>query len=256
MRDARRTVLAVLGAATWWLASCRDIPAPDNGILSISGILLPSPGLVAGDTMRDSTGLAAPLRLIAFAASGQPIDPQPVPVFVALDTGALVSGQWLIGSREGSSVRIVGGVGSLQSQVAIVKVTLSPDTIAAADSTQHTKTYTLVAGDTVVNSAELATRVVHRGTTDSGVEAVIVRYTIARAPPGNGMGPTVVLVSGNASSARDTTDAGGRASRVARLRLATLTSAAPETTAVSATASYRGRALGTVQFIVIFKTTP
>lgn len=259
MREIRGGTLGIaLGAVAWWLVSCRDIPAPEGGILAVSGVLLPSPGLVAGDTMRDSLGLAAPLRIVAYQANGEPAVPAPIPTFVVLDTGAhLADAFWLVGDKAGTTVRVVGSVGSLQTSAASVKVTLSADTLVANDSIVHHKTYSLVTGDTVVNSAELTTVVEHRGATgatNTGVEAVIVRYTIDKMPAGNGKGPTLLLMSGSTLATRDTTDASGRASRVARLRLAALNSTAPETTAVSATASYRGRTLGVVQFTVIFKS--
>jgi hypothetical protein len=83
----RRVVLATIGAAAWWLLSCREIPAPDEGVFSISPLILPSPGLVAGDTMRDSLGLVAPLRVIAFDIDGNEV-PGLEATFVAIDTGA------------------------------------------------------------------------------------------------------------------------------------------------------------------------
>lgn len=85
---------------------------------------------------------------------------------------------------------------------------------------------------------------------------MIVRYSIDQAPVAkSGAGPTVLLLNGSAVTGRDTTDATGKASLVARLRVLALANATPETTAISATASYRGRSLGTVQYKVIFKPT-
>jgi hypothetical protein len=254
MRSARRVAGAVLGAAGWWTVSCRDIPAPADGVLSVSAIILPAPGLVAGDTLRDSTGLAAPLRVIAYDFSGDPLDPQPVPTFVVIDTGAhLVDGVFLVGDSVGRTVEVVGSVSGIQTLPASVKVTLAPDTLVASDSIVHHKSYTLISGDTIVNSAELATIVQHLGgSTPTGVDAVIVRYSIDRAPAGNGQGPTVLLLNGTLLSSRDTTANGGRASRVARLRLNALSAFVSDTVVVSATSSYRGLSLGTVQFTIIY----
>jgi hypothetical protein len=250
MADVRRIAGVILGAAAWWLVSCREIPAPDGGVFSISPIRLPLPGLVAGDTMRDSLGLVAPLRVIAYAADGEPLSPEPEMTFVALDTAAHFAGALLIGDNVGS-VRVVGSVGSLQSAVATVKVTLAPDTLVPADSVAFAKSYSIPA-DTIAISPELGVVVQHLGTATSGVEAVVVRYTIDQAPTGNGQGATVVLHSGNARSDRDTTDATGRAARTARLRINALTTFASDTVLISATSSYRGVTLGTVQFTVIY----
>jgi hypothetical protein len=85
------------------------------------------------------------------------------------------------------------------------------------------------------------------------VEAVIVRYSIVRAPPGDPTkGPTLLLMSGTTQSSRDTTDASGKAARSARLRITAITTLAVDTAVVSATSSYRGRTLGTVTFVLIF----
>jgi hypothetical protein len=251
MRHARRPVLTVLAAAAWWLLSCRDIPSPDDGVASVSEIQLPLPGVVAGDTMRDSLGVVAPIQVIAYGSNGQPLSPQPAVSFIVLDTGAHLAGALLIGDSIGRRVRIVGDVGSLQTRPDTVKVTASPDTLVHADSIVHRKTYP-VSGDSVVLSGDLAVLVQHFGADTTGVEAVIVRYTIESFPPDNGTGPTVVLANGSRISSRDTTDANGRASRVARLRLFAKSTFTTDTVLVSATASYRGRVLGTVPFAIIF----
>jgi hypothetical protein len=246
-----RTFFVALGAVAWWLVSCRDIPAPEGGILSVSAVQLPSPGLVVGDTMRDSTGVVAPLRVIAYGVTGDTLESLNAS-FVALDTGAHLSGALLIGDKEGKTVRVVGSVNSVQTQTASVKVTLSPDTLMATDSVLQRRKYALTSGDTIV-SADLQTGVFHRvGAATSGVEAVIVRYVLEKAPPSNGNGPTLVLMNGSVPSNRDTSDGSGKAARTARFRLAAKTAQTSDTASLSATASYRGRTIGRVLFTLIF----
>lgn len=245
----RRGAAVVFAALGWYLLSCTEVPAPEGGVASISNVRRPSPGLVAGDTLRDSTGLVAPLRVIAYGLDDEPLDPQPAVTFVSLDTIARFAGNYLIGNQTGSA-RIVGIIGSVQTRVDTVPVTLSPDTLVQADSILHRVTYTL-AGDTVVNSGELGALVQHRLPTPSGVQAVVVKYTITRSPAGTSA-PTAVIVNSGRVSDRDTTDASGRASRVARLRLGALGSLVTDTVMVDATASYRGRTLGVVTFTVVF----
>jgi hypothetical protein len=246
----RRTVVGICGGVVWWLVSCREVPAPEGGILSVSPIRLPLPGLVAGDTMRDSAGFVAPLRVVAYNVDGDSVANVPTS-FVALDTGARVAGAFLIGETAGTTVRVVGNVAALQTQPASVRVTLAPDTITAADSVRHVRPYSLLTGDTVVNSADLTTIVQNLGATTTGVDAVIVYYTIVQAPPANANGPSVVLMNGTIPSSRDTTSS-GRAARSARLRLAAFPGVATDSAIITATASHRGSTLGTVQFIVIF----
>ena len=250
MRSARKVIAVTFGAVGWWLASCRDVPAPEGGVASLAPLRLPSPGVVAGDTMRDSVGLAAPLTVVAYAVNGDTLK-NITASFVALDTGAHVSGVWLIGDSVGKTVRVIGSAAALQTQPVSVKITTSPDTMVPADSTLHRKTYSLITGDTVVNTADLATIVRHKPAT--GVEAVVVKYSILRAPGGNtAKGPTLLLLNGSTPSNRDTSDASGRAARTARLRLLAKDTIAVDTAIVSATSSYRGRTLGLVTFVLVF----
>ena len=251
MRSARKVIAITFGAVAWWLVSCRDVPAPEGGVASLAPLRLPSPGVVAGDTMRDSVGLAAPLTVVAYAVNGDTLK-NVTASFVALDTGAHISGVWLIGDSVGKTVRVIGSAAALQTQPVSVKITASPDTMVPADSTlHHPKTYSLNTGDTIVNTADLATIVRHRPAT--GVEAVVVRYSILRAPGGDpAKGPTLLLLNGSTPSNRDTSDANGRAARTARLRLLAKDTVAVDTAIVSATSSYRGRTLGLVTFVLVF----
>ena len=251
LRAVRGVGVLALGAAAVWLLSCDWSVAP-GGVYSISRLFLPSPGVVAGDTMRDSTGTAAPLRLIAYNANGDSIAGAS-PYFIALDTLAhLAGGTTVVGDHVGLA-RIIGGIGKVQTLPETVKVTLAPDTIVAADSTHHVKTYSVLT-DSIATSADLATLVQHRaGATVSTVDAVIVRYSIVSAPPAKGSTPTVALMNGATASAADTTTS-GRAARTLRLRVNELTSINPDSAVVRATASYRGVSIGTVQFTVIFKS--
>lgn len=244
--------MAGVCALAWWLVSCRDLPAPEGGILSLSPVRLPAPGLVVGDTMRDSTGMVAPLTVTAYGVSGEVVPDAPV-TFVVIDTapGAHLVGPLLIGDSAGTVVRVVGSTAAIQTQPVSVKVTLSPDTMVAADSIVHRREYSLIAGDTVVD-ANLATTVLHRAATSSGVEAVIVRYAIEKMPAGANNAETVILLNGPVPSGRDTSDATGRASRVARLRVAAKSTFATDTALVSATASYAGRAIGRILFTLVY----
>ena len=236
-------------------AACREVPAPEGGVNSISRLLLPAPGLVVGDTLRDSLGVAAPLDVIAYGVDNEPLDPQPERSFVVLDTTAhLEGGRFLVGDLAGMTARVVGIVGSLQTLPASVKVTLAPDTIVAADSIVHRVSYDFTAPPDTIAQATLNVTVRNRAA-DAGVEAVIVHYTIDRAPPSINESPSVVLLNGSALSTRDTTESNGRASRVARLRLAALGAFEVDTVIVSASTTYRGVSLGTVQFIIVFENT-
>lgn len=251
LRSRQGISALALGAAAVWLLSC-DLSVAPGGFSSISKLLLPAPGVVVGDTMRDSTGAVAPLRVIAYSATGSVVT-SVTPYFITLDTFAhLAGGTKLVGDRVGLA-RIIGGVSNVQTLPETVKVTLSPDTIVAADSVRHVKTYSVLT-DSLANSAELAALVHHRtGATTSPVDAVIVKYTIVSAPLAKSTTPTVVVMNGSVVSSVDTT-VSGRAGRSVRLRINQLTTTNQDSAVVRASASYRGMSIGTVQFTVVFRS--
>lgn len=251
MKRARYLTALVLAFAA--PAACREIPAPRDGVFSVSSIILPSPGLVVGDTMRDSLGAAAPLRVVAFNRAGDTIRPPPGAAFVLLDTTALLAGDFLVGRTPGTA-RVRASVSGLQTQVQTVPVTLRPDTLVAADSTRHVRRVNLLSGDSSYASPDLGVIIQHRdGSAVTGVDAVVVRYALERIPGGGGANPWVVFVNGGTAPVRDTTSGGGRAARAVRLRIAS-TPQLPDSAMVAATAFYAGRSLGTVRFTVVFQT--
>lgn len=239
-----------LFAAACAVLACRDIAEPDGGVLAVSRVVLPSPGLVAGDTMRDSLGNVAPLRVVAFDANGDTISPSPTTTYVLLDARAVLTGDTLVGLDTGT-VRIIGTVAGLQTQVQTVPVTLRPDTIVAADSIVHRRRVDVLTNDSSYASGDLSVIVQNRDGAPVGVNAVVVTYTLTQVPTGTGSGPVVVFVGGTTAPVRDTTASGGRAARQIRLRIPA-TPSLPDTAIVEATASYRGQSLGTVQFTIVF----
>lgn len=248
MRRSHLALVAALSAAA--MASCRDVPAPESGVLSVSPLLLPSPAVVVGDTMRDSLGAAAPLRLIAYGVDGEPVDPQPAPTFVVMDTGAHLAGTFLIGDVTGT-VRVIGSVSGLQTLSQVVLVTLRPDTLVPSDSTHQVRRFRFP--EDTAATADLNVRVLNTDATPTGVDGVIVHYEITSAPPVVGTGPSVMLLSGNVQSSRDTTANSGTASRTLRLRLAGVDPTRTDSATVNATASYRGQPIGIVQFTIVFQ---
>jgi hypothetical protein len=130
-----------------------------------------------------------------------------------------------------------------------VPVTLEPQRIVAVAASRHLLTPTVT--DTAVTSADLTTRV-ENAAAAKGIQAVIVHYEVAQAPPPSSptSGPTVLLLPAG-SATRDTTDPSGNAGRQVRFRLLAI-SAPTDSAVINATASYRGQTLGTVQFTVVF----
>ncbi len=217
--------LAAFAAAVGLVAfACRPIPAPSDGVLSLSEVKLPSPGVVAGDTMRDSTGQAAPVRVVAYGTGGQSDTITNItPTFISFDPGAHVTSDgYVIGdSVRDTPVRIIGSVGPLQTSPANIYVTPLPDSLAdTTASPTDTVRFTPDSTAAADYSVELVGQVLATGVIPTApVQAVIVRYTLLYAPPGANGGVTGVLVdpSGRPSSV-DTSDASGFVSRRIRVR--------------------------------------
>ena len=259
----RYRLVALAAAATAAIGiGCRAIPAPVDGVLALSPILLPSPGVVAGDTLRDSTGRAAPLRVVAFGLHGEgDTITTVVPTYVVLDPGAHVTPDgYVIGdSVRPSPVRIVATVGTLQTSAANLSVTPLPDSIGPTGATTLA-TVTWAPTDTTARSAALGATVLATGLVPpQGVQAVIVRYAIVSAPPGFNNAVTGILLgaSGTPTTA-DTTNTSGQVAPTIRVRPAALAvPSAPDSFVVTATASYRGVPLrgSPIRFVVPIKST-
>lgn len=238
--------LAAFAAAVGLVAfACRPIPAPADGVLSLSEVKLPSPAGVAGDTMRDSAGRAAPVSVVAYGTGGQSDTiANAIATFIVLDPGAHVTADgYVIGdSVRSTPVRIIGSVGPLQTSPANVYVTPLPDSLADTTSSP-TDTVNFTPGDSAASanfSADLAGQVLATGVIPMApVQGVIVRYAILYAPQGANGAVTGVLVdpAGNPSSV-DTSDASGIVSR--RIRVRPQAPVAADSFVVSMAAEYAG----------------
>ena len=61
--------------------ACGDVPTFQEGVAYITPVILPSPAVALGDTLRDSTGAVAPLRLFGIDSDGDTVRTL-TPVFV------------------------------------------------------------------------------------------------------------------------------------------------------------------------------
>jgi hypothetical protein len=238
--------LAALAAAVGAVAfACRPIPAPDNGVLSLSAVKLPSPGVVVGDTMRDSIGNAAPVRVVAYGTGGESDTiTTTAATFIVFDRGAHVSPEgYVIGdSVRDTPVRIIGSVGTLQTSPTDVFVTPLPDSLASSTAIPtDTVAFTPLDSAASANvSADLAGTVLATGASPAvPVQAVIVRYTILYAPPGvNGAVSGLLVDPAGRPSSVDTSDASGQVSR--RIRVRPQAPSAIDSFVVSMSAEYAG----------------
>jgi hypothetical protein len=220
MRHAAR--LLTLAAAVAAL-SCGDVPTLENGIAYYTPVLLPLPAVAVGDTLRDSLGNVAPLRVIAFTRDSQEIGgltvtflptalpPGGEPPDVAIDAnGILVARDTL------RSVQLVGRIGErLQTSVATLQIVPEPSAISRADDAAADSTYPLPA----IRPLPVTVTGTYHGVS-TPVNGIIVRYRIdSLRPSGLDVGNAILIVSGggplrpDSTIAVDTTKTAGNATR-------------------------------------------
>ena len=215
--------LAVVGLA------CGEVPTLADGVAYISSIILPSPAVAKGDTLRDSTGKVAPIVIYGINNAGdtvRTIAPRYIVTTVPGPSVTVTAANLVIGDSV-RAVQIVGRLGDrLQTPPAALNVVWQPDSIAAATNVSSTfpalatgeTTSTVTLGVTVTSGANVA----GTNTTRATVPSIIVRYAVTRVFPASSTIPDTTLVliddagrfqlpTGRATV--DTTDATGNASR-------------------------------------------
>ena len=232
--------LRLLGGAVLTAAAiaCGEVPTYEQGIAYISAVILPAPAVALGDTLRDSLGVATPLRLYGIDSDGDTVRTI-TPVFVVTTvpgrTVTLTPTNLVIGDSV-RTVQIVGQVGSrLQTLPALLDVVRQPDSIAptgalsarfpAPSTGEVTSTVALgvsVTSPPVPAIPETPTTPAIPAVARAGVKSIIVRYEVTRVFPATATIPDTTLVllddagrfllpTGRTSV--DTTDASGNASR-------------------------------------------
>ncbi len=231
-----RAVLAVILVAVGVAAACTDISGSSTSVLSIQFDTLPSPSVVLGDTLRDTTGAVARPVVHAFNFKGGEITPAPVH-FLSPDSGVTVDSATgiIVGdSLRSTPARIVATVGTLQA-IQRVDVTLRPDLLQATNG-RDSLLYSLL--DTTVNvSPQLTVTLTHGvAPNDSVVRSYLVSFAIvSQSDPQLGE----LVNDSKRASIVDTTNSSGVAGRAIRLHPLFLTSPV-DSIIVNATAKYRG----------------
>ena len=199
------------------LWSCGDVPTFADGIASISPIEFPSLAVVAGDTLRDSLGRAAPLRVRAFDRDGQAV-PGVTAVYLVspADAGIRIDAKgFVIATDSVRAVHLVARIGGrLQTADTSLYVVARPDQIVGQGTTDS------LAGAPAKGPLQV-TVTGTRGTTRSPTRGIVVKYQIVAV---NGVttidSSRVFLVDdankplrNSSTTAIDTTDVSGVASR-------------------------------------------
>jgi hypothetical protein len=132
-----RSLSAALGAAVVAAvaASCGEVPTLAGGIAYISPIQLPSPAVAVNDTLRDTLGIAAPLRVIAYDRSGNEI-PGVAVTFISTSlkpTVAIDARGFVTAPDTVRAVQIVARIGDrLQTTPATLQIGPQPTSMSRA----------------------------------------------------------------------------------------------------------------------------
>lgn len=203
-------VAAIIGMA------CVDMSAP-KGATSISVLQLPSPSVIAGDSMRDSLGVVKPITVIAYDGAGRPIIDAITQIFVTDTTkfAHLTPTAILVGDSVGQA-RLTGQVGGLQTPGIGVPVTYRPFKIVPG-TPAATTLVPILGTDSATSLASSTVNTVVRSVQDSASQGIIVRFKITYVPPKKSGSTGVVAYlagdgGGNVPQSRDTTNASGVAS--------------------------------------------
>jgi hypothetical protein len=227
-RTAKSSPALLAGAACLVIGlACGEVPTLPGGVAYISPVILPSPAVALGDTLRDSLGVVTPLKLFAIDNAGDTIRTV-TPLFVVTTVPGKSVSLTAANLAIGDSVRtaeIVGQVGTrLQTPRAALDVVLQPDSLAASSSTSAR--FPAPGTGAVTSRVSLAVSVTSppstTATSRAGVKSIIVRYAVTRIFPATATLPDTTLVLVDESgrfllptgrTASDTTDASGTATR-------------------------------------------
>jgi hypothetical protein len=209
-------VAGALASATALASACTDVSTDPEEVVSLEFPPAPVPGVVVGDTLRDTTGAVASLVARAYNVRGDVIATTPI-TFMAVDPGVTIDaeGRVLGDSIRATPSRVVATTaGGLQSAARQIFVVLRPDTLRSLATTPDT----IRPGSSRASrqSKAIEVRLVHdhaQQAADSAVQQYVVRYRITypNVSPLDTTRAHLINENGRLAQA-DTTDANGKAS--------------------------------------------
>ena len=219
----RRAWVGVLAMA---VVGCADINTDPAVPSSIEFGAQAFPSIAVGDSLRDTLGVARPLRALLRNLRGEVIEEAPVRFLsrdVALVVDSVTGHAFAVSRPSGGNVQVAARFEqALQAQLAI-RISREPDSVARLDSARIDS---LLADGTpgalAANRVEIAIRAAWRDTAGAVQPSTdwLVRFAVVEpANPRNDTTAAVFLID-DVGRARqlDTTDTNGRASRFIRVR--------------------------------------
>ena len=224
---------------------CTEINVGAEHVASLSFDTFPYPAVVAGDTLRDSLGVAAPLQALAYNNAGNVIADAPIQ-YIGLDTGVTITDRaYVIATRRSGSVPLVANAGVIQTQPRMLQVARRPDSVAVSGPAVDTVNYVLPDNAGTNVSPGLAVKVITGDSADGThvSQGWLVAYRayfrgVAVAP--GDTSAIILLGDGTQRSVVDTTGSDGVASRRVRIRPIGITVSPVDSVIVRATVRYKG----------------
>jgi hypothetical protein len=263
-------IVGFLALAVAISVTCTKIPTDPKLVFSLAVDSLPSPSVVAGDTLRDTNGVATPLSGRAYNIQNQVLTNVHVQVLSLSPDQLTVSNKnFAIGTAAGDSiVRVIADANGLQSLPFNVPVVLKPQNLIFADSDSiSTQALSLTSPDSDV-SVPLNVLLIHQPDTlgaDSVTRSYIVHYQItypASAATGQGLPsdttlPAYLVEADGQPSRTDTTDGNGMGTRTVQFSVAQFQPKSKDSIVVMTTAMYRDSVIaGSPRRFVIHYTAP
>lgn len=229
-------------AATMVAAACFDLSTDPDEVVAIEFAEFPWPSIVAGDTLRDSSGIVAPLVVRLFGGDGD-IVTAPVEFLTLSPSIHVTSGGLLVADDTATGlVGLFASTTGIQSVVREIEVVAAPDSLAA-DVTVVPLQW-VVPDDPATNvSQPIGARVLSAD--GAGVRSWIVTFQLeagGRVITESDTTQIFLVAESGRPSYADTTDGSGRAARRVRLRIVPGL-VPPDSAVLTISASYKGAAL-------------
>jgi len=239
----------VAAAACILAFACGSVPTFQDDIAFISALQIPSLAVVANDTLRDSLGRVAPLRIDAFDVSEKPIaGVKPSFLVVTLPAGVAIDANGIVTAGDSLvRVQIVGRVGEhLQTVAASLEVVTQPDQMAA--------TGTIAPLAAAIPSSPLQVSITgDRKGKRVPVNGILVRYKILQTFPSVPITDSQFAFTegkrGSLTQTVDTTNAGSASRSIVATDLSGIDSIVVEATA----RNLKGVPLPPVRFVIPVK---
>jgi hypothetical protein len=236
-------ICAIFVAAVAGALACAEINTDPKLVASIALDTLPYPSIVAHDSMRDSLGIARPIRGTVYNIQGTALESAQVR-FGSPDSGATVdsvTGYVTGDTARATPIRLIAIAGTLQSAPDTIYVVPAPDTVSAVNATDSLL-YSIT--DTTVNisnplQVQLGQKIPGSAIAGSTipVRSFLVSYQMTY--PTDTVLARLVTPDGLRRTNVDTTTAAGSAGLRVRIRTLSLTSAT-DSVVVIANVRYRG----------------